>query len=66
MMSTVEEKLVILREEIKELMEVYDSFFRLNERPKNDHRWKEMLEEHRYMKNLVAALQKQIEILDQL
>jgi hypothetical protein len=67
MRQPIEESLVMLQEELKEEIEVYDSFFRLNTmKPEDATRWKEMLEEHRFMKNLYVDIRKQIEKLDQL
>jgi hypothetical protein len=67
MRQPIEESLVMLIEELKEEIEVYDSFFRLNVmKPEEESRWKEMLEEHRYMKDLYQIMMKQLERLDQI
>jgi hypothetical protein len=67
MRQPIEESLMMLIEELKEEIEVYDSFFRLNVmKPEDATRWKEMLEEHRYMKDLHKVMMKQLERLDQI
>lgn len=67
MRQPIEESLMMLIEELKEEIEVYDSFFRLNVmKPEDATRWKEMLEEHRYMKDLHRIMLKQLERLDQI
>jgi hypothetical protein len=67
MRQVFEESMCMLLEDLKEEIEVYDSFFSANEmKPHEDQRWKEMLEEHRYMKNLHKLLLKQLDLLDQI
>jgi len=67
MRQAIEESLLMLHEEIKDEIAVYDSFFRLNTmKPEEEAIWKVMLEEHRYMKDLLRTLKKQLDNLDQL
>jgi hypothetical protein len=58
--DSLEEKLIFMIEDLTDQIEVYESFFRLND-PHAEYvdkaRWKEMLEEHKFMKSLRLSLQ---------